>query len=398
MNEIAVKKRLPKFLLHFFLTNAFWLIPAAWLCIGHAGGLLILVSLLLTYGYCLWCRYTRTTVLGITIKPVHILWLYTACVSGFIFLTGYSTYQGLVSAYGISDRDKKMVCFLIASIVAITLLTITLMIKVRRAPDTIAGLIFLYILFDALTGLPANFLFFYENAQQGSEIKFNKDRLPLMVAKCQSSVLTMQSYTHQTLLSHWKQDSVLQQARTTYDQRMKNLDNELQGDTTRLGRSKRAIVLNARIGQSPGILPADTALVTASINDSLCSVWLANLAIAAEIGQRLKGVGDATLSRHMADSVRDLLRPVIFQSKLPELQTLNDSLRTKQPNSIETLKLLYRFLGSRFNGSTDDSMILAGGYDKDTEENIWISLSTSAIIDILPLLFSLVYVKYKFND
>ena len=397
MNEIALKERVPKFLLHFFLTNAFWLIPAIVLCMHHGTSLLILVSLLLTYGYASWCQYTKTTFFGLTIKPAYILWGYTVCVSGFIFLTGYSTYQGIVGAYGISGFDKKMVCFLIALIVALTLLTLTLMIKVRRAPDTVAGLIFCYILFDALTGLPANFLFFYENAQNGSEIKFNKERLPLMVAKCQSSILTMQGSTHQALVQHRKQDSALQKARSVYDQSMKSLADELHDDTTRVGRSRRAKALDARISQSPTILPADTALTAANINDSLCTVWLASLEIAAETSRRLQTVNDASLSRPMADSVRDRLRPVIFQSKLPELQSLNDSLRTKQPNSIETLKLLYRFLGSRFSGN-DDSIIKTEGYDKDTEENIWMSLSTSIIIDILPLLFSLLYVKYKFND
>lgn len=400
MNEITIKEQLPKFLLHFFLTNAFWLIPAVWLCIGHGGGALILVSLLLTYLYASWCVYTKTKFLGITIKPIYILWAYTVCVGGFIFLTGYSTYQGLVSAYGISGLDKKMVCFLIAFIVALTLLTITLMIKVRKAPDTIAGLIFLYILFDALTGLPANFLFFYENAQQGSEIKFNKEKIPPMITRCQAAITAMQSDARRTSITHQSLHDLQDQKDLKDNQKYKDYLDKSGADTTATGKTVHNQLLWRMLpAKTKTTQPAvDTALSNANVNDSLATHWLVSLGQAEATGERLRTINDADLSAKMADSIRDRLSVVIASSGLPALQSLTDSLRTKQPNSIETLKLLYRFLGSRFNGSNDDAVIKAEGYDKDTAENIWMSLSTSVIIDILPLLFSLVYVKYKFND
>ena len=70
-----------------------------------------------------------------------------------------------------------------------------------------------------------------------------------------------------------------------------------------------------------------------------------------------------------------------------------------KPSALQSIKQLYKFIGNKIAGKettiTDNSN---QSYDKDTDMLIMMSLSSSLVIDILPLLLSLLYAKFKRDD
>ena len=414
-------KKASVFLGRFLLGNFFWILPVAWLCAGHKIANIIFYSALVTYGFICGVLYFREKSISIRKTPVWVNRLYFGSVIGFLLITLWSTYQGLKSTFSLTGSTSQVFVFVLSTIICLTLFGITQMVKTRRTPAVLISFIVLYFVLDGLTALPANFLFFYENARKANEVGFNKTRLASALDQCRKYVDrkrdTAQSIVgsrESQALSQQFQDSLARAGalKRGYDA-LKNLDahkaemTEGRYDSLRDEINKKIDALSKNIPQ-PDPKPAtgkrgppqqkhDTTLEKA-INDlAHCKQWDIDLQNAGDIYTRLKKTDLFKESDDLADSMRIELHDIIQGSTDPQLRAYSDSLRSNKPSSIESVKMLYRYIFSGLGiGENHDTLMAA--YDPDTPTLILVSLSSSIVIDILPLFLSLLYAKYRAND
>jgi hypothetical protein len=394
------------FFWRFLLRNIIWIVPAIYICTYSKLFTGLFVSFMIYYTYVSWAHFSLSDTVVVQRTATGLGRLYTISILIFFLLTGFSTYEGIVDVFGISGPVYHVFVALFAAGITGTLWLITLMLKARRSPNLVWGLLVLYILFDSMTALPYNFLFFYESIQRAEQVKVDQANIGKVIDTC-NVVITERLNKFKQVVNRQRKSDTLEK-NTKQSDRSERLESRLNG----LKRSLREHIISQdeyvkgykdAIAESvPAIKRKSKAAKREKQSEneesqdfyiglqrqlSACIVLKDELAnapntqAAAKVSSGLK-IKLAQLCNAPPDGVLKQAALKLYHPRRP---------------ALEVVKSLYRKIGGWFAPATGGHLVSSG---QDTEEDMLmnISLCSSAVIDILPLLLSLLYAKFKRTD
>jgi hypothetical protein len=158
-------------------------------------------------------------------------------------------------------------------------------------------------------------------------------------------------------------------------------------------KQKDRTISNIKPSEIKGLSPTDQNKLVAAQNDSNRYGNLKNeleqcrtLKIHFDNADNLKAKLDTS------NVLKNKLENICAQSKDSLLLAYSKELRPYKPSSIQSIKQFYIWLGENLG------IIKKGETNEERKMLIVMSLTTSIVIDILPLLFSLLFVLYRRND
>lgn len=403
-------KKILGFLLHFVLSNFIWILPLACYSYYNNTVAIFFTGLMVTLVYCEWVRYNNPKSIVIQRTAKIIDYLYKTSVIGFLGLTFWATTEGIVNLFGLIHWYDYLFAALFSLFIITTLYGITLMIKNRRSPGLILALILTYLLFDSLTALPFNFLFFYEKIKNVESVNNDKEILPDIIKACDAyaksnydSALKVLHTLDQRKRVKAAEDSANVHNRLNFALRKLTADSQnqrinrpdqfdhIQIEDRRAGIYKRynyrVITLSQEELAAFEKAKTDSLIYTKQLNEiGRCRKLQANLS--RENNTHTAG--------KFCDSVKALLYPLCANSTDTTIQKMTGLIVTREMPQLESIKELYRYIGRKLHiveiENNDD--------DKTVENNMLItmSLSSSVVIDILPLLLSILYARFNRED
>ena len=397
-----------KFLLNFSLTNAIWIIPV----IIFGGNGLIFTSIfypfLLCYGYLSWLQYYKRKPLLLQRVAKFILRLYYLVVLIFLVLTGIATYEGIVNVFGLTSDLHLFFAGVFAVGIPLALLAITLFIKERRSPSFILAAFLLYMLFDSMTALPYNFLFFYEHLKIAANVEYDREKLTVVIDAC-DSVLTPRYTKSVSGLSQYKN----QRQNHIVDENL-NAARKFTHDSSGLElRLSKGIITQEKYENEFSYItrkyrPKDVSTSTKENNtlsvlqddSSSTGKLLEQLSQCKALKMKLDNISKTDSAATVCSIIKVDLIPICNGSRDSSLQSLIKLLYPKKPSSLESIKQLYNMIGNWVSGNRETGVgaTVGADYDKETAMLMKMSLSSSLVIDILPLLLSLLYAKFKRDE
>ncbi len=398
-------KDILSFLGRFLLANVFWIVPLVFLAVLFKVLWLVIVPFLVTFIFLSWRHADRKKQITVQRTGKLIPVIYSGATFIFFMLTGISTYEGIIDVFGVTSGFYRFFVFFFAAGIITGLWLITLMIKSRKTPGVLLGLIALYLLFDCLTALPYNFLFFYESVQRADYVRIDKDHIDTVFAVCNPLFAAREKTARAVLASMGTQRNY----RTANDTMKRHQDH-----------AKALAKLKIRRDEPPGM--SDEAYRDAKIRledrygarsysltqkeiDSLDHVQgrvtkyhniNAELTSCAALRSRLENTFNTDEQADICDQLKNRLRVVCDHPEEKALEGKAALMVGKKRTSLEAVKDLYRFLGSFHPGETR-----LPAPDAVTEEQDMLlksSLASSIVIDFLPLLLSILYAKFGRHD
>jgi hypothetical protein len=377
------------------LVHFIWIIPAIYLCWGHFTLSLFLFSTLVTYFFLIWTKWRSGDYVAMKKGPWIIWATYYLAICAFLYLTGFATFEGIVNVFGLVSPVKWSFALVFAAGIAITLLVLTMILKERRKPQVVFAAIVLYGLFDGMTALPFNFLFFYENLNRAAETEKDKESLERVLQITDSILQPKQkdSWTEGKKLQVG--DSIKQSKRDAeYDGEIKRISKDLrEGNITDSAYNYKYAKAERKYnrGGGGGVLTQQVDLIVNSVNyDGM----LDTLKLLRESKLLLENEAHAGKARLLAAQMKAQLASLCRASDDSVLVAAAETLQSPRMSPLESIKLLYQFLGGVLVGKSDE-VLGSAGLPKDAALLIHISLASSIVIDILPLLLSLLYAAYK---
>ncbi len=399
-------KTIIKFLLRFALLNCVWIIPAIAFFIHGTLLKVLFFSFLVSYTYLSALKHFGKKIVTLQKVAVGISLTYWITVFIFLGLTGVATYEGIVNVFGLTGR-RVLFAVVFAIGIPLALLVITLIIKERKTPSVILGALILYMLFDFMTALPYNFLFFYEHLKTASNVEFDRRNLTLVINAC-DSVISPKYETavkqlrniNSKVSNAMKEDATNKQKRWESDKDA--LKEQLKEGTisqeeyNRQFNSLKGKYRPSEIKRSD----SDNNIINNASADSISYKGLLDtLHTCKKWKLRLDRITNTENAKSLGDSIKMDIISVCNGSRDTTLMGNVNLLYPNKPSALQSIKQLYRFIGNKIVGKemkiTDNSN---QSYDKDTDMLIMMSLSSSLVIDILPLLLSLLYAKFKRDD
>lgn len=397
-----------KFLLNFTLTNIVWIIPA--IALGGSGRMftVIFYPFLLCYGYLSWLLYTNRKPLLFQRIAKFIKGLYYFVVIIFLVLTGMATYEGIVNVFGLVSGLHLFFAGVFAVGIPLALLAITFFIKERRTPSFILAAFLLYMLFDAMTALPYNFLFFYEHLKTAANVEFDREKIRIVMDAC-DSVLTNRNTKAGSALGQYK------------NRRQNHIADENLNSARKFSHDSSALMLKLHLGtidedrfrrdfnyiagkyRPREIITSDNENTTISKLQeefNTTDTLLGQLRQCKLLKLTLDNVSNTDSATRLGSTIKVTLIPICNGSRDSTLQSFVALLYPKKPSSLESIKQLYRMIGDWLSGNEAgrDKNTAGATYDKETEMLMHMSLSSSLVIDILPLFLSLLYAKFKRDE
>lgn len=405
MSQTEQTKTPLKFILRFTLINFIWIAPLVALCLHSTVLKIIFFSFLVSYTFLSWLKYFGTKLVILQKVSVIIKFLYYLSVLIFLGLTGVATYEGIVNLFGLVGWNQVFaVVFAIG--IAIGLFVITLFIKERKTPSLIFGALVLYILFDSMTALPYNFLFFYEHLKVAANVEYDKKNLSVVVDACDSIIIPRyDSAVHNLTSISSKMNNAVSDAEANNERKLKHdqqqLDDQLNKGTItqeQYNQSYNWLMIKYRpkeIKKSKN----DNNVFNSSFADSIRYQKLLNdLLICKDMKLILDNTTNTDSASQLSNRIKMNLIPICNSDT--SLKGFVQQLYPKKPSALQSIKQLYRFIGNKIIGKNDVKLVEENEkrYDEDTDMLIMMSLSSSIVIDILPLLLSLLYAKFKRDD
>jgi|GEM_PF-1940440 len=403
--EITTKTVL-KFLLRFALINCIWIVPAIAFFLHGTLLKVLFFSFLVSYTYLSALKYFGKKPVTLQKVATVISWSYWGTVVIFLGLTGVATYEGIVNVFGLTGGHKWF-AGVFAFGISSALFVITLFIKERKTPSLIFGALILYLLFDSMTALPYNFLFFYEHLKTASNVEFDKKNLSVVINAC-DSVITPK---YETAVNNLRNINSRVSNAMTEDET--NKQRRLESDKAALREQLNEGTITQeeynnqfnylKIKYRPReIKRSDRENDLFNESDAATISYkrlLDTLQTCKNKKLKLDRITNTANAKSLGDSIKMKLISVCNGSKDTTLMGYVNLLYPNKPSALQSIKQLYRFIGSKIAGKgttiTDNS---DQRYDKDTDMLIMMSLSSSLVIDILPLLLSLLYAKFKRDD
>ncbi|MDI9337665.1 MAG: hypothetical protein QM539_04475 [Alphaproteobacteria bacterium] len=266
----------------------------------------------------------------------------------------------------------------------------------------------LYILFDALIALPFNFLFFYNKLTDSYKIEEDKKNIPIVIQKVDS---ILKPKISNTAISLQINDAELKQNLNIIDlqteEKLKDLEKiySLNSKEYNLERSK---ILNIKKQQKNNVFIAPktkkdiTNLAQNSVKNKVYETLKLKLDTCSILNRKLILSDNNDSNKLITDIIKNKL--VNICNSDPDLKSFVKILNTQHPSSLKSLELLYKFIGKKLTTTTTNNNneavaeVANLNFNSDTERLITMSLSISIVIDILPLLLSLLYRKYNIDD
>jgi hypothetical protein len=400
-------KTLLKFLLRFTLINFIWIIPVGIFCLQGIFLSILFFSFLVSFTYLSWLQYFNKKPVLLQKVVASIKILYYLCVIIFLVLTGVATYKGIVNVFGLVGWLHLSFAVVFAIGIPLTLFVITLMIKERKTPSFIFAALILYLLFDAMTALPYNFLFFYENVKCASNIEYDKKNLCTVIDACDSIITPKYSISVVNL------SRIRSQLKSSIAENDLNSSRGFKFDSSALETQLQKGTIDPKTYKSK-YNALQTRYRPKAIKRSQEDNDAFNVSFADSVGYRklldelarcksmkldLDNANNTDSAGKLSKMIKIDLIPICNGSNDTKLKSYVKMLYPNKPSSLESIKQLYRFIGNKIVGN--ETQLVENeesNYDKGSDMLIMMSLSSSLVIDILPLLLSLLYAKFKRDE
>ena len=364
-----------KFIFKSLLKNLLWIFPVSILLFKNSFFLgLSFLCFVISFTYWEYEKFKLPKKLKLHVSTELIKWGYNVAVWGFMILTAYTVGMGIKNNY-ITDSSTEWV-FAVGYSIAFAALLLTLTYMIKTGKNWIM-LTCLYLLFDIPGAMPFNYLFFYEKlkVQNGlnEDIKTIDDlRIDLGNYSKPKKSIVESKLTTLTTIKAIKIERARQNAQISRD-----LD---------LNRIKPSGITNTdRIDRDIAALSADTNKFNKI--DRIDAMWSSQIISPnASREQQIKSM--SVIKTDLGNVFSNL--PVDSASiEYSDLKIKIDGLKSKNKTQIEGIQDLFEFIADLFGIKKSNTLT-----DGD-KKFIKMSLLPSVIIDLLPLLFSIVYAKWN---
>jgi hypothetical protein len=316
--------------------------------------------------------------------------------------------MGMKKVFALTD-DSFWVALGISFGVPLALFAIILIVKARENPHIVVSAFLLYVLFDGLVALPFNFLFFYDHLTKCERIEKAEENFETIILDCDSLIIPQREYFYArynnlmdtTIIyenynrkrQNSEKDYLENKASAKKNRRDGSYDstqystkisdnNKIYDDETTSHKKERDSIISENGNQA--ILVHDSLNSYDNLKNKLieCVKKQHELANASDLGSKIPKV----------DSIRTLLSEICNGSNFAQLKAHTKSLKAEKQSSIMSVRQFYKWLIEKIKGENDTEI------SEDQRWNTVMSFSVSVVIDILPLLLSLLFIMYTRND
>lgn len=395
-------KRVIDFLKGHLLSTFFWALPILFICICRSFFyVIVFLSFYTSFTFWQWKKYQKPK----RFKIYRVHWLievgYSVSTGIFLFLTGKYVYDGLMSNYVTHRSDQCLYVFLYAAAITIVLTTITYMIKTGRRW---IWLCVVYLLFDLPGAMAFNFLHFYENLRVQNRLDIDKTLVETVGMQCNSllrpkvlaanAVIARDSAINQGYEDATKKQLALNQ-QTVANQNIAYLsvDNIKNPDIRRSAKNDIA----GKFQTTNIKIPINEALISEVATNRAIVNTLQPLIITLDtidvLIRNMKMTNDREIQLVLVEDIKSNLKIVCTGSSDTTLQNEAKKLIPNEPTQLESIEAVYDYIGMNVFGLNNDDPM-----DKRTERLVLMSLIPSIIIDLLPLIFAIVYASWGRNN
>ena len=393
------KNFLPKHVLH----TMFWFLPLLILSFSKSFFMgIVFLSIYTSFTFVQWMKYINPKRLMIYQVSKLIEAGYYLSTGLFLFLTGRYVYKGLMSNYVTNRSEEWIYCALYSIAITALLVTITYMIKTGKKWVLLCVV---YLVFDIPGAMPFNFLHFYENQKVQNRLDIDKKLVEEIKLNCDSVIKPQYESaknTVTTLIQTQNQKYIaFQTEQATNQQTASNqIDAKIKGakaieNTKDREKAFRSLPNSVKVPTAK--YKIDTTLIkniSKGIADTLkLSILKNKLSKADTLMAKLTNSRDRELQLVIMEDIKSTLKDVSNSSGSPLLQVRAKELLPNEPTQLESLEALYNYVGENIFSLKPEKET-----DERTKQLVLMSLIPSVIIDLLPLLFSIVFAWWNRNE
>lgn len=403
MDSSTTKKDFKKFIKGHLLNTLFWWFPILVFLFRFSFlAVLVFVCYYISFTYWNWTRYKQPPKMRVYRVNGFIEWGYYLSTGFFLFLTGKYVYDGLMSNYVIHETAEKWYVMLYAAAMTLVLATITYMIKTGRKWKMLC---LLYLLFDIPGAMPFNFLHFYENQKAQSRLDIDKKLVAELKADCDSIVSPMfdsASTKLNTLTKIELQNKSNAESSLASETEVaaKDLDIKTRAanqiaDSADRARALRRIAGNVKVTGKPYTPSEKTIATLATLDADFHRLALLDTALkmAGRDFEKLRLEKSREKQLELMESIKSRIQMVCFKSGDSLLRIRAAELIPNEPTQLESIEAVYEYVGNVIFSPQKEN-----NTDERTNKLILMALIPSIIIDLLPLLFSIVYAQWSKSD
>lgn len=401
MTDPLNNKTLQHFLKDFFLSNAYWIV-AVILLAGPFGWKTTLVVILavVAFGYIEYKRYLDPRLLFVQQHRLSVDIFYYSAFWGFLGITFWSSYTGFLQVSGNSARTQHTIVFFILTLFLVAALACSaFIVKSRRSPKVVSLAVILFLFFDLAIALPFNWLFFFNVYKGTNQVARDKQLIDTAVTIADRAIRPrMDSITRASTVIINRlgtiEDSVANAVANRNQENaltLKQRTEQARSEGKELSEYDRRVYTRA----VPVNLPKyyyrlknayeSSALKNDSLfygrNDSM-------LKHVTLLKNNLLTEKDSDKAEQLSLTIKSSLRTLAIDLKDSSLIRFTSELAYREPTPLELVINLQRFV---FTGALSPAM-------EPFRPIVQVSLLTSIVIDILPLLLSFLYARYIRED
>ena len=393
------KNFLPKHVLH----TMFWFLPLLILSFSKSFFMgIVFLSIYTSFTFVQWMKYINPKRLMIYQVSKLIEAGYYLSTGLFLFLTGRYVYKGLMNNYVTNRNEEWIYCALYSIAITALLITITYMIKTGKKWVLLCVV---YLVFDIPGAMPFNFLHFYENQKVQNRLDIDKKLVEEIKLNCDSVIKPQYESAKNTVTNLIQTQNqkylAFQTEQETNQQTASNqIDAKIKGakaieNTEDRERAFRSLPNSVKVPKAK--YKIDTILIkniSKGIADTVKFSILKNkLAKADTLMSKLTNSKDRELQLVIMEDIKSTLKDVSNSSGSPLLQVRAKELLPNEPTQLESLEALYNYVGENIFSLKPEKET-----DERTKKLVLMSLIPSVIIDLLPLLFSIVFAWWNRNE
>lgn len=380
MNEQKDKKEnwrsintfdLQKFLLKVILKNLVWMGPIAYLLFKQGFGYgLAFICLCISFSYWEYERFKLPPQLKLYISSQTVSISYKIAIWGFMALTAYTVGMGINNNY-ITDFKTEWF-FPIGYSVAFTALLFSLTYMIKSGKYLVL-LTCVYLLFDIPGALPFNYLFFYENQKLQHNLDVDKVNVKELSDETIKYVAEFKNDINKQLIAARNNKSSYEKNHATNNQ-------------TRRSDNKRQLGINtSKFDTKISNLMGDSLMY--SKIDNINQTWKENFATGSI--SREEQLRKIELIKKELNELIKTIPSNVSDTNYSKLTKKLLELKINDKTQIEAIQELYSYIGEVLKLSPPNPDLSI-----QDKRFIRMCLLPSIIIDLLPLLFSIVYAKW----
>lgn len=369
-----------KFVTKVFLKHLIWIFPLV--IFSFSKGALIgfcALCLIVSFTYWEFEKFKMPFKLKMHFTNDTIKLFYNLAVWPLFFLTAWAIFEGIKNNYSTGDSFVDYIFPIIYAIgLTSILVALTFMIKTGKKWLILA---LIYIVFDFPGAMPYNYLFFHEKlkAQNGFDVDFQNYKVQMdTTIAFMSPIITNNDRQLNTLrnnISTTEQNNI-KQAQITSQIRNKNIVPNVRTSSTNANRLSKLMsdsVNNAKFKN----LQTEWANSIANLTNNRKERILAMNKFKQDLNSFTNG-----LVQNGADSISKNNTITYLKGQIKKIDT-------KQKTQLEAIQDLFIYAKSLIGVKSIRAL------SKEEENFTEMCLLPSIIIDLLPLLFSIVYAKWN---